>query len=56
MATTSIPTYVPRPMGSLEGGGQKYLQGELASISQSIKTTIGEIEKIKAILAAHGLS
>lgn len=36
MATKSV-TYVPRPMPTL-GGDAQYLQQELASISQSIKT------------------
>jgi hypothetical protein len=34
----------------------KYLQGELASISSSIKSIITELEQIKAVLTAHGLS
>jgi hypothetical protein len=55
MATTSMVTYVPRPMPTL-GNNQSYLQQELASISQSLKTAVAEIVKIKAILAAHGLS
>jgi hypothetical protein len=54
-ATTKAVTYVPRPMPTL-GGDQKYLQAELAAISQSIKTIIAEIVSIKTILAAHGLS
>jgi hypothetical protein len=49
-------TYVPRPMGTLDDNPQKYLQAELASISQSVKTIIAEITKINAILTAHGLS
>lgn len=50
-------TYVPRPMGTLsDDGGQKYLQAELASISQSIKTIVAEINRINAVLTAHGIS
>lgn len=49
-------TYVPRPMGTLESGVQKYLQAELASISQSIKTLVAEVNRISAVLTAHGLS
>jgi hypothetical protein len=56
MAITKAPTYVPRPMGTLDGGGQKYLQAELASISQSIKSIIVELEQIKAVLTAHGIT
>lgn len=51
----STVTYVPRPMPTL-GGDTQYLQQELATISQSIKTIVAEIAKINAILAAHGLS
>jgi hypothetical protein len=43
-------------MGTLDANPQKYLQAELASISQSIKTIIAEIVKIETILASHGLS
>jgi hypothetical protein len=43
-------------MGTLDDNGQKYLQAELASISQSIKTIIAEIAKVEALLAAHGIS
>jgi ACT domain-containing protein len=43
-------------MPTLDGGTQNYLQLELASISQSIKTIVAEITKINAILTAHGLS
>jgi hypothetical protein len=53
---TKIPTYVPRPMGTIDANSQKYLQAELASISQSIKSIIAELEQIKAILTAHGLT
>lgn len=49
-------TYVPRQMPTLAGGDTNYLQQELASISQSIKTVVAEIAKINAILARHGLS
>jgi hypothetical protein len=57
MATiTKAPTYVPRPMGTIEASSPKYLQEELASISQSIKTIIVSIEQIKAVLTAHGIS
>jgi hypothetical protein len=49
------PTYVPRPMPTL-GGDTQYLQLELASISQSIKSIIADLEKVKAILTAHGLT
>lgn len=52
---TKIPTYVPRQMGTLDDSGQKYLQAELAAISQSIKTIINEINRINAVLTAHGL-
>jgi hypothetical protein len=46
-----------RPAADADGGdAQKYLQAELAAISQSIKTIIAEIVSIKTILAAHGLS
>jgi prefoldin subunit 5 len=38
------------------GGDQQYLQAELASISQSIKTLAAAVAKIQAILTAHGLS
>lgn len=49
-------TYVPRPQGTLNPNDQRlYLQQELASISQSIKTVIAEIEKINARLAAYGV-
>lgn len=54
--TTRIPTYVPRPMGTLDANPQKYLQAELASVSQSIKTIIAEIERINAVLVAHGIT
>jgi hypothetical protein len=54
MATKAV-TYVPRPMPTL-GGDQQYLQLELASISQSIKTIVAEISAIRAILTAHGLT
>jgi hypothetical protein len=43
-------------MGTIEAGSPKYLQAELASISQSIKSIITELEQIKAILTAHGLT
>jgi hypothetical protein len=56
MANTKAVTYVPRPMGTLDGGSEKYLQAELASISQSVKTIIAELVKINTILASHGLS
>jgi hypothetical protein len=49
-------TYVPRTMPTIQGGDTNYLQQELASISQSIKTIVAEITKINAILTAHGLS
>lgn len=49
-------TYVPRTMPTLSGGDTQYLQQELASISQSIKTITAELTRINAILAAHGLS
>jgi len=49
-------TYVPRPMPTLGGGNTVYLQQELASISQSIKTIIAEITKINAILARNNLT
>ena len=54
--TTKIPTYVPRPMGTIDANSPKYMQAELASISQSIKSIIAEIERINAVLTAHGLS
>jgi hypothetical protein len=56
MAISKAPTYIPRPMGTIEANSPKYLQEELASISQSIKTIIVSIEQIKAVLTAHGLS
>jgi hypothetical protein len=56
MAITKAPTYVPRPMGTIEANSPKYLQAELASISQSIKTIIVELEQIKAVLVAHGIT
>jgi hypothetical protein len=44
-------------MGTIDAGiSPKYLQAELASISQSIKSMIVELEQIKAVLTAHGLS
>lgn len=49
-------TYVPRPMGTIDGGDTRYLQAELASISQSIKTLVAEVNRIAAVLTAHGLS
>ncbi|MCP1937401.1 hypothetical protein J2R95_003196 [Bradyrhizobium japonicum] len=55
--TTKIPTYVPKPMGTIgDDGGRKYLQQELASVSQSIKSIIAEIERINAVLVAHGIT
>jgi hypothetical protein len=48
-------TYVPRPMPTL-GGDALYLREELANISQSIKTIVREIESIKALLVAHGIT
>lgn len=48
-------TYVPRPMPTL-GGDQLFLQQELAAISQSIKTLVREIEELKALLTAHGIT
>jgi hypothetical protein len=54
MASKAV-TYVPRPMGTLDANQQKYLQAEFASISQSIKSIIAEIEKINARLAAYGV-
>lgn len=48
-------TYVPRPQPTL-GGDALFLQQELASISQSIKTIVREIEDLKALLAANGIS
>jgi hypothetical protein len=57
MATTRIPTYVPRPMGTIDGGvSTKYLQAELASISQSIKSIVAEIDRINTVLVAHGIT
>lgn len=50
------PTYVPRPMGTIDGGSDKYLQAELANISQSIKSIISELSRINSVLVAHGLS
>ncbi|MGM5019198.1 hypothetical protein [Tardiphaga sp. 367_B4_N1_1] len=55
MANKAV-TYVPRPMPTLDKGSEQYLQLELASISQSIKTIIAEIAKVEALLAAHGIS
>jgi uncharacterized small protein (DUF1192 family) len=43
-------------MGTLDANQQKYLQAELAGISQSIKALVAEIERINAVLTAHGLS
>ncbi|MHC2284420.1 hypothetical protein [Bradyrhizobium barranii] len=54
--TTKIPTYVPRPMGTIDANSPKYLQTELASVSQSIKSIIAEIERINAVLIAHGIT
>lgn len=48
-------TYVPRPQPTL-GGDQLFLQQELAAISQSIKTIVREIETLKALLTAHGIT
>jgi hypothetical protein len=48
-------TYVPRPMPTL-GGDAIFLQQELAAISQSIKTIVREIEELKALLVAHGIT
>jgi hypothetical protein len=47
-------TYVPRPMPTL-GGDAIFLQQELASISQSIKTIVRELEELKARLSAAGI-
>lgn len=55
MATKAV-TYVPRTMPTLDGGTQSYLQQELASISQSIKTIVAEISRINAVLVAHGIT
>lgn len=54
MASKTV-TYVPRPMPTL-GGDALYLQQELALVSQSIKTVVREIEAIKALLIAHGIT
>ncbi|WP_368508082.1 hypothetical protein [Bradyrhizobium lupini] len=43
-------------MGTIEDDGKKYLQAELASVSQSVKTIVAELAKINDILARHGLS
>jgi hypothetical protein len=43
-------------MGTLDANPQKYLQAELASVSQSVKTIIAEIERINAVLVAHGIT
>lgn len=57
MAITNKPvTYVPRPMPTLDGGTQLYLQQELASVSQSIKTITAQLAVIVSILNSHGLS
>jgi hypothetical protein len=48
-------TYVPRPQPTL-GGDALFLQQELAAISQSIKTIVREIEQLKALLAANGIT
>jgi hypothetical protein len=38
------------------GGDAIFLQQELAAISQSIKTIVREIEELKALLVAHGIT
>jgi hypothetical protein len=38
------------------GGDAIFLQQELAAISQSIKTIVREIEELKTLLAAHGIT
>jgi hypothetical protein len=55
MATSNTVTYVPRPQPTL-GGDALYLQQELALISQSIKSVVREIQELKALLAAHGIT
>ena len=52
---TKIVTYSPRPSPTLGAGDRLYLQQELANISQSIKTIVVEIEKIRERMAAHGI-
>lgn len=55
--TTKLPTYVPKPMGTIgDEGGRKYLQQELAAASQSIKAIVAEINRINAVLIAHGIT
>lgn len=55
MLQKTVP-YVPRPMPTLGDGTAVFLQQELASISQSIKTLIAEFTRLEALLAAHGIS
>lgn len=55
--STKIPTYVPKPMGTIgDDGGRKYLQQELAGVSQSLKAIVAEISRINAVLIAHGIT
>lgn len=49
--STNTVTYVPRPMPTL-GGNALYLQQELASVSQSIKTLTTALEASRALVAS----
>jgi hypothetical protein len=49
-----LVTYVPKPLPTM-GGDQKYLQQELASISNAITVLVAAIRAVEARLVAGGL-